>query len=54
MDRSFWHGKGGTVSRAHTDEEENIMCVYKGYKNFTIVSPFQGEYVYSGTEDGMP
>ena len=24
------------------------MCVFKGYKNFTIVSPFHSKYVYAG------
>jgi hypothetical protein len=30
----------GTVSLPHQDDTENIMCVLKGHKNFTIVSPF--------------
>lgn len=24
------------------------MCVFKGYKNFTIVSPFHSKFVYPG------
>lgn len=24
------------------------MCVYKGFKNFSIVSPFHSKYVYPG------
>lgn len=38
-DKAFWHGFG-TVSLAHTDGDENFMCIIKGYKNFTIASPF--------------
>ena len=33
------------------------MCVFKGYKNFTLVSPFHSRYVYAGvtnTDDIMP
>ena len=48
---SFWQGIG-TVSLPHTDEAENIMCVFKGYKNFTIVSPFHSRFVYAGK--GLP
>ncbi len=34
---TYWHGYG-TLTRPHTDSMENMMCVYEGYKNFTIVS----------------
>jgi hypothetical protein len=34
---TYWHGFG-TLTRPHTDSMENMMCVYAGYKNFTIVS----------------
>jgi len=44
---AFWHGIG-TVSLPHTDGDENIMCVFKGYKNFTIISPFHSKFVYPG------
>jgi hypothetical protein len=33
---TYWHGYG-TLTRPHTDSMENMMCVYSGYKNFTIV-----------------
>ena len=36
---AIWHGFG-TVSLPHTDNNENFMCVLKGWKDFTIVSPF--------------
>ena len=32
----------------HTDTDENFMCVFKGYKNFTLVSPWHSKFVYSG------
>lgn len=35
---TYWHGYG-TLTRPHTDAMENMMCVYEGYKNFTIVPP---------------
>ena len=35
---AYWHGHG-TLTRPHTDAMENMMCVYEGYKNFTIVHP---------------
>jgi hypothetical protein len=44
---AFWHGIG-TVSLPHTDGDENFMCVYRGYKNFTLVSPWHSKYVYPG------
>ena len=28
---AFWHGIG-TVSLPHTDEDENFMCVHRGWK----------------------
>ena len=30
------------------------MCVFKGHKNFSIVSPFQTKYVYQASEAGTP
>lgn len=27
------------------------MCVYKGYKNFSIVSPFHTRYLYAGENE---
>ena len=44
---AYWHGIG-TVSLPHTDSDENFMCVFKGHKNFTIVSPFHTAFVYAG------
>lgn len=32
---------------------ENMMCVFEGYKNFTIVAPHEREYVYAGY-NGVP
>ena len=45
--RAYWHGTG-TISPPHTDAKENFMCVVKGWKEFSIVSPFQRRLVYSG------
>lgn len=36
---TYWHGHG-TLTKPHTDSMENMMCVYAGYKNFTIVSQY--------------
>lgn len=33
---TYWHGHG-TLTRPHTDSMENMMCVFVGYKNFSIV-----------------
>jgi hypothetical protein len=44
---AFWHGVG-TLSLPHTDGDENMMCVFKGYKNFTIVPPWHSKFVYAG------
>ena len=49
---TYWHGFG-TLTRPHTDAMENMMCVYEGYKNFTIVAPHDRKWIYSGTE-GYP
>ena len=49
---TYWHGYG-TLTRPHTDAMENMMCVYEGYKNFTIVDPRDRKYLYIGTE-GYP
>ena len=35
---TYWHGYG-TATKAHTDSMENIICLFKGYKNFTYASP---------------
>lgn len=44
---TYWHGFG-TATKGHTDSMENIMCVFTGYKNFTIISPDQRPFLYSG------
>jgi len=49
---TFWQGFG-TLTRPHTDAMENMMCVYEGYKNFSVVSTEQRKWIYSGTE-GYP
>ena len=49
---TYWHGYG-TLTRPHTDAMENMMCVYEGYKNFTIVAPMDRKHIYAGTE-GYP
>jgi len=49
---TYWHGFG-TLTRPHTDAMENMMCVYAGYKNFTIVPQFDRQYVYPG-HNGWP
>ena len=30
---------GGTSSVVHTDSVDNIICVYRGQKNFIMVDP---------------
>ena len=49
---TYWHGYG-TLTRPHTDSMENMMCVLEGYKNFTIVPPYDRDHVYAGY-DGYP
>lgn len=49
---TYWHGYG-TLTKPHTDAMENMMCVFEGYKNFTIVSPMDRIYVYPGY-NGLP
>jgi hypothetical protein len=49
---TYWHGFG-TLTKPHTDAMENMMCVFEGYKNFTIVSPLERMYVYPGY-NGLP
>lgn len=47
---TYWHGYG-TLTKPHTDSMENMMCVYEGYKNFTIVSQYDRKYIYAGHND---
>lgn len=49
---TYWHGYG-TLTKPHTDAMENMMCVYAGYKNFTIVSQYDRKHIYAG-ENGLP
>ena len=49
---TYWHGYG-TLTKPHTDSMENMMCVYEGYKNFTIVPQYDREYIYAGW-NGLP
>ena len=49
---TYWHGYG-TLTRPHTDAMENMMCVFAGYKNFTIVSQYDRKFIYAG-ELGLP
>lgn len=49
---TYWHGYG-TVTRPHTDSMENMMCVFEGYKNFTIVPQYDRQYIYAGY-NGLP
>jgi len=49
---TYWHGFG-TLTKPHTDSMENMMCVYEGYKNFTLVSPYDRKYIYAGY-NGLP
>jgi len=30
---------GGTSSVVHTDSSDNIICVYRGQKNFVMIDP---------------
>lgn len=47
MKITYWHGYG-TLTRPHTDSMENMMCLFVGYKNFTVVHPQDRKYVYPG------
>ena len=49
---TFWQGYG-TLTKPHTDSMENMMCVYVGYKNFTIVSQYDRKWIYAGW-NGLP
>lgn len=49
---TYWHGYG-TLTKPHTDSMENMMCVYEGYKNFTIVPQYDREFIYAGW-NGLP
>lgn len=49
---TYWHGHG-TLTKPHTDSMENMMCVFEGYKNFTIVSQYDRQYIYPGY-NGLP
>ena len=49
---TYWHGYG-TLTRPHTDSMENMMCVYAGYKNFTIVPQYDRDFIYAG-DGGWP
>jgi hypothetical protein len=49
---TYWHGYG-TLTKPHTDAMENMMCVFVGYKNFTIVPPHDRLFVYPGA-NGLP
>ncbi len=53
MRSTVWQG-ADTVSRPHTDSENNVICVFSGHKNFTVVSPQQREFVYPGGVENMP
>ena len=49
---TFWLGDG-TLTRPHTDSMENMMCVYKGVKIFSVVPPYDRKFIYAGTQ-GYP
>ena len=49
---TYWHGYG-TLTKPHTDSMENMMCVLEGYKNFTVVPPYDRDFVYAG-HGGLP
>jgi hypothetical protein len=49
---TYWHGYG-TLTKPHTDSMENMMCVLEGYKNFTVVPPYDRDLVYAG-HNGLP
>ena len=49
---TYWHGYG-TLTKPHTDSMENMMCVFAGYKDFTIVSQYDRKWIYPGY-DGLP
>jgi len=35
----MWMSSGGTSSVVHTDSVDNIICVYRGQKQFILVDP---------------
>lgn len=48
-----WKGKGGTVSLAHTDDRDNVICQVLGQKEIVLAPLSQSYNVYSG-ENGYP
>ena len=49
---TYWHGFG-TLTRPHTDAMENMMCMFEGYKNFSIAASEARPWIYAGTQ-GYP
>jgi hypothetical protein len=37
----LWFSSGGTKSVTHTDDYENIMCLFAGTKEFVMVDYFK-------------
>ncbi len=35
----MWFSSGGTKSVVHTDSVDNILCVFRGDKEFVLVNP---------------
>lgn len=52
MDKMFfvsflWLSGGGTMSTAHIDTDENLLCVLNGHKRTLMVSPIYSKYLYA-------
>uniref|UniRef100_A0A6B2LBV2 JmjC domain-containing protein n=1 Tax=Arcella intermedia TaxID=1963864 RepID=A0A6B2LBV2_9EUKA len=43
---NFWMGDDKAVSSMHKDPYENLYCVVKGQKNFTLLPPTDYPYLY--------
>jgi len=43
----FWLSSGNTMSTAHIDTDENLLCVLKGHKKTIMVSPIYSKYLYA-------
>ena len=48
-----WIGTAGTVTRAHFDSYDNLLCQVVGYKFVRLFAPADGDFLYAiGKKDG--
>lgn len=43
---NFWFGDSRAVSKVHKDPYENMYCVVRGAKHFTLLPPASGAFMY--------